>query len=302
MLTSTNWIDYELLDAGSGEKLERWGEYILRRPDPEAIWPKTLSEAEWKKADGTYNRIEGGGKWKWKNGMPEKWQIKFGDLNFWIKPTGFKHTGLFPEQAVHWSWLASQLGEREKVKGKSNDEQFHATTSDLRTPNVLNLFAYTGAATVASAKAGAKVTHVDSSKGIVTWAKENLELNGLGESSRLIVDDVFKFLAREEKRGTKYDGIIMDPPVFGRGTENETWRIEKMLYPLVLQCVRLLSPDPLFFLVNSYVAGVSPTALQNVLTKALGNKGGKIESDELGIPIKGSELALPAGVFARWSK
>lgn len=321
MQTPTNWKDYELIDTGDGMKLERWGKYLLARPDPQAIWPKQAPEM-WKKASGTYTRsTEGGGSWRFSEKLPDRWQVSYGDLKFWVRPTDFKHTGLFPEQAVNWSWLQGQLGTRKKDQG----------TSEI---NVLNLFAYTGASTVACASAGAKVTHVDASKGIVTWAKENLELNstsplppprkggednsarfdspspserGAGGEARVrwIVDDVFKFVEREAKRGVKYDGIIMDPPSYGRGTKGETWKIEKMLWPLVQECTKVLSDKPLFFLVNSYTAGLPATVIGNVLESALGGiaskLSGKIESFELG--LKGSETGriLPAGVCARWS-
>lgn len=285
MITPNNWIDYELLDAGGGEKLERWGSHVLRRPDPEAIWTKTLPESEWTKADATYVRKGTGGGWK--GDLPEQWEIGWEDLRFIIKPTGFKHTGLFPEQAVHWAWLRQQLDTR------------HSTLDTREHANVLNLFGYTGGSTVACAKAGASVTHVDSSKGIVTWAKENCELNGVADKVRFIVDDVVKFVAREEKRGVRYDGIIMDPPVYGRGTEGSTWKLDEMLAPLVQQCARLLSDKPLFFLINSYVAGVSPTALKNILTTSL-ERPSNMEADEIGLTST-SGLVLPAGVFARWS-
>lgn len=284
MQTTNNWKEYELLDSGNGEKLEKWGNFTLSRPDPLAIWPKTLSDAEWKKADGNYIRSEeGGGKWKYKNPLPDKWEIKYGNLIFSIKPTSFKHTGLFPEQAVNWDWIT------EKIK------------KEKREINILNLFAYTGGATIAAASAGAKVCHVDSSKGIISWAKENASLNGLENKIRWITDDAVKFVERELKRGVKYDAIIMDPPSFGRGAKGEVWKIEEDLWPLIEKCKKILSDNPLFFLINSYSTGMSPTTVKNILLSALKDKNGSIESDEIGLNEKGSDRILPQGVFGRWS-
>lgn len=284
MLTAKNWKDYELLDSGDGEKLERWGNVVLSRPDPQAFWPKNLSDKEWRNADGIYTRSEGGGgEWKFKEGTPHKWEIKYGDLKFSIKPTPFKHTGLFPEQSVNWDWI------KDKIEGTGRDV------------TVLNLFAYTGGATVAAANAGAKVTHVDSSNGIVTWAKDNIELNNKSGEIRWIVDDALKFVDREIKRGVKYDGIIMDPPSYGRGAKGEVWKLEEKLWTLVEKTSRLLSDKPLFFIINSYTTGMSPTVIGNILKTAFRNKGGKIETDELGLKETGSDRVLPQGVFGRWS-
>jgi len=305
MQIPTNWKDYELIDTGDGMKLERWDKFLLARPDPQAIWPKADLKI-WEKAVGTYTRnSEGGGSWKFKEKLPERWQIGYAggrtsgegggstsatELRFWVRPTDFKHTGLFPEQAVNWSWLSQQVESRK---------------SKVESVNILNLFAYTGASTVACASAGAKVTHVDASKGIVTWAKENLELSGLGKSEvRWIVDDVFKFVEREAKRGVKYDGIIMDPPSYGRGTKGETWKIEKMLSPLVEICTKVMSDNPLFFIINSYTTGLSATVIGNALESALGAQGaklgGRVESFELGLRASVDGRILPAGVCARW--
>ncbi|MEI6296667.1 MAG: class I SAM-dependent methyltransferase [bacterium] len=289
MQTANNWKDYELLDSGDGEKLERWGSstnsFILSRPDPLAIWPKKLSKKEWSDADAHYLRSEeGGGKWSVRNQMPDRWEVKYSNLKFIIKPTQFKHTGLFPEQAVNWDWMINKIKESK------------------REINVLNLFAYTGGATVAATYAGAKVCHVDSSKGIVGWAKENAEINSFGDKVRWIVDDAVKFVEREAKRGTKYDAIIMDPPSFGRGAKGEVWKIEQDLWPLIEKCKMILTNNPLFFLVNSYSTGMSPTTVKNILISAFGNLSGKIESSEIGLQEKGSERILPQGVFGRWEK
>jgi 23S rRNA (cytosine1962-C5)-methyltransferase len=285
MLTPQNWKDYELLDSGDGMKLERWKDIVLARPDPQAIWPKALADSVWRMADGIYTRSDtGGGSWHFNKQLPERWEIKYGDLKFLIRPTDFKHTGLFPEQAVNWDWLKLKIVNC-KLKIK-----------------VLNLFAYTGAATAACAAAGASVVHVDSSKGIVEWAKENLELSGLKDAPvRFIVDDAMKFAAREKRRGHTYDGIIMDPPSFGHGAKGETWKIEKMLYPLVSSCAEILSPQPLFFLINSYTTGLSPIVLENILRSAFATQT-SIESGELGLKQTSNGFVLPAGGFARWSK
>lgn len=285
MQTPLNWKDYELLDSGDGMKLERWGSVLLARPDPQALWSKSLEAKEWNSADGIYHRSkEGGGHWKWNKELPDRWEISYKDLTFWTKPTSFKHTGLFPEQAVNWDWM------REKI------------TSAGRPISVLNLFAYTGAATVACAAAGASVVHVDAAKGMVNWGKENLDLSGLTEKPvRFIVDDVVEFVARESRRGHTYDAIIMDPPSYGRGSAGETWKIEAMLFPLVADCQKILSADPLFFIINSYTTGLSPTVSGNMLKKTFGNKG-TVESFELGLKPKAGDITLPAGSSARWSR
>jgi len=288
MITPKNWKDYELLDSGDGEKMERWGSpadgFVVSRPDPQTIWPKNLPESNWKKCDAVYTRSEeGGGKWNYKKQLQDKYEIEYGNLKFWIKLTSFKHTGIFPEQAVNWDWII------EKIKGANREIK------------VLNLFAYTGGATVAVASAGADVCHVDSSKGIVTWAKENIELNGLGDKKvRFIVDDVLKFIDREKKRGVKYDAVIMDPPSFGRGAKGEVWKIEKDLWPLMEKVSGILSDNPLFVLINSYTTGMSPTVIGNILKSAMKKYGGKIETDELGLVEKNSDRILPQGVFGRW--
>lgn len=292
MLIANNWKEYEILDCGDGAKLEKWGKgpdsYILSRPDPQILWPKERPEL-WDKADGEYTRSNtGGGSWKMNKDLPDRWQISYNDLKFWVRPTDFKHMGLFPEQSVNWDWMAEKI-KNEKLKIKNRDEI-----------NVLNLFAYTGGATVAAAKAGAKVCHVDASKGMVDWAKDNLELNGLSGHVRLIVDDVQKFVLREQKRGIKYDAIIMDPPSYGRGKTGETWKIEKMLWPLVTSCRELLSEKPLFFLLNSYTTGLGSIVIKNILGSAMETQRGTIMSEEIALPITNSGKLLPAGVSGRW--
>lgn len=284
MILAHNWKDYEIIDTGNGEKLERWVKYILRRPDPQVIWSSEKPEA-WHRADANYCRSSsGGGSWEFKTKLPEKWVISYKNLKFYVQPTGFKHTGLFPEQAVNWDWMI------EKIKDAG------------RSINILNLFAYTGGATAACAYAGAEVCHVDASKGMVARAKENLNLSGLGDKKvRFIVDDVFKFVEREKRRGSKYQGIIMDPPSYGRGANGEVWNIENSLYSLIVNCTKIMSDRPLFFLVNSYTTGLSAQVIRNILELTLGKEfKGRIYCDELGIPITGSNLILPCGSFARW--
>jgi 23S rRNA (cytosine1962-C5)-methyltransferase len=284
MLLANDWKDYELLDTGNGEKLERWGSYILRRPDPQIIWPACHTE-NWDKADGRYIRsARGGGQWEFSRKLPDRWKISYNDLSFYIEPTGFKHTGLFPEQAVNWSWMIN------KIKSAN------------RPINVLNLFAYTGGATVACAYAGAKVCHVDAAKGMVTWAKENLELSELKDRPvRFIVDDVVKFIEREERRGSHYDAIIMDPPSYGRGPAGEVWHIENELYNLVTQCAAIMTQQPLFFIINSYTTGFSPTVLENILKLSVAKKySGSVSHGEVGLPVTTSQLILPCGIYARW--
>ncbi len=289
MLISNNWKEYEVLDAGDGAKLERWGEdktsFILSRPDPQLIWPKERPEL-WDKADGTYIRSgTGGGKWIFKKELPNKWQISYGDLKFWISPTDFKHTGIFPEQAVNWDWIGDQIKKSE------------------RKINLLNLFGYTGGATIAALAAGASVCHVDASAGMVDWTKDNIILNGLERSSvRYIVDDAMKFVEKERRRGVKYDAIIMDPPSYGRGAKGQIWKIEKMLWPLINSCKDLLSNDPLFLLINSYTTGLGITVIKNILESAMGNSGGQITSEEITLPISESKKLLPAGITTRWLK
>ena len=250
MWSADKWRDYRLIDSADGEKIEYWGKYLLRRPDPQAVWSDKSCE-DWSKADAWYHRSKsGGGKWQFLNKkLPERWTVNYRDLTFNIKPMGFKHTGLFPEQAVNWDWFT---------------ELIRAANRPVR---VLNLFAYTGGATVAALAAGAEVVHVDASKGMVTWAKENVVSSGLSDKPvRYIVDDVVKFVRREQRRGREYDAVIMDPPSYGRGPSGEVWKIENELYPLVLECMKILSRKPLFFLINSYTTGLSAEVLINVLT------------------------------------
>lgn len=285
MFVPQDWNDYELLDAGNGEKLERWGKIILRRPDPLAMWPLLKETDAWRKPHGHYHRSSsGGGRWETKSEFPERWTIGYRELKFHIKPTGFKHTGLFPEQAVNWRWMMEKIG------------------SAGRPVRVLNLFAYTGGATLACARAGAEVCHVDASKGVVQWCKENAELSGLRERPiRYITDDVFKFVQREKNRGKTYEAIIMDPPSYGRGPGGETWKLEDDLFPFIESCLAILSDKPLFFLINSYTTGLSPTVLHNIMTLTLQRKyGGKITSGEIGLPITATGLSLPAGILGRW--
>ena len=284
MLLADEWKEYELIETGDGEKLERWGNVILRRPDPQIIWP-LKDKKMWDKADAHYHRSQsGGGQWEFKKKVPKRWTVSFNELKFYIEPTGFKHTGLFPEQAVNWKWMINSIQ-------KAN-----------RPIKVLNLFAYTGGATVATAYAGAEVCHVDAAKGMVSWAKENLELSGLADRPvRFITDDCMKFVQREIRRGKKYDGIIMDPPSYGRGPGGEIWKIEDSLYGFVEQCMGLLSDKPLFFLINSYTTGFSPTVLSNILKQTIGKRfKGTHSSGEVGIPVSNSGLVLPCGIYGRW--
>ena len=288
MFLADKWKDYELIDAKCGEKLERWGDIILRRPDPQIVWdiPKEKLCREWKTADAHYFRSNtGGGHWESRKGMPESWSINYGDLTFGIKMMGFKHTGLFPEQAANWEWF-SKL-----IRNSGRDDI-----------NVLNLFAYTGGASMAASAAGASVGHVDASKGMVAWAKENAKLSGLEERPiRYIVDDVKKFTEREIRRGRKYDAIIMDPPSYGRGPSGEVWKIEDELFGLVELCMQVLSDNPLFFLINSYTTGLSGGVLENILKMTVQKKfGGRISVDEVGLPITNNNLRLPCGYSGRW--
>jgi len=285
MLLADGWKDYELIDTGNGEKLERWGKYILRRPDPQIIWPINGNGKLWSKADAHYHRSSsGGGKWEFKKKLPERWQISYKGMSFHIEPTGFKHTGLFPEQAVNWDWIIDKI------------------RSAKRPIKVLNLFAYTGGATVAAAFAGASVCHVDAAKGMVQWAKENISLSGFSDRPvRFIVDDVIKFVQREKRRENFYDAIIMDPPSYGRGPKGEIWKIEDELYPLVELCMDVLSKEPLFFLINSYTTGFSPIVVENILKMTIGKKyKGIVSSGEVGIPVSSTGLVLPCGIFGRW--
>lgn len=285
MLIATEWKDYELIDAGDGERLERWGQFYLRRPDPHIIWPARKDKPVWEKVDGHYHRSDkGGGSWEFRTRMPERWTISYGKLSFYLRAMGFKHTGIFPEQAVNWDWITTKIASRPQPV------------------RVLNLFAYTGGASVAAAAAGAEVCHVDAAKGMVTLAKENLALSGLRERPvRFIVDDVLKFVRREQRRNRTYDGIIMDPPSFGRGPNGEVWKIETELYNLVAECAKILSDDPLFFLINSYTDGLTPSVMGNILQLLVKSQyGGTVTFDEIGLPVTASGLVVPCGSCARW--
>jgi 23S rRNA (cytosine1962-C5)-methyltransferase len=284
-LTADRWRDYALLDCGDGMKQERWGDVVLVRPDPQIIWPRRSGEP-WTDYDAMYHRSSGGGgHWEFRAKLPEEWTIGYGDLNFRIRPTNFKHTGLFPEQAVNWDW-------------------FSALIRDCGRPvQVLNLFGYTGAATVAAAKAGAAVCHVDAAKGMVDWCRRNADLSGLSEAPiRYIVDDCLKFVRREVRRGRHYDAIIMDPPSYGRGKSGEMWKLESDLWPFLQECRQLLSPNPLFFLINAYTAYLSPTVLTNLLRETLHDLDlpGRIYAGEVGLPVQSDGKILPCGLFARW--
>ena len=285
MWCSDNWQDYELLDASDGERLERWGKYILIRPDPQIIWKGVAKHPAWKQADGIYRRSSnGGGSWI-KQKTPESWDISYGELDFRLKPMGFKHTGLFPEQATNWDWFSTLI--------KKAD----------RPIKVLNLFAYTGGATIAAAKVGAQVVHVDASKGIVAMAKENAALSGLENAPiRYIVDDCKKFIEREIRRGNKYDGIIMDPPSYGRGPGGEVWKLEDSIDEFVGLASQVLSDEPLFFLINSYTTGLSPLTMSYILDlKVKSRYGGKIESGEIGLRVTQTGAVLPCGASTRWT-
>lgn len=285
MFTSQNWKDYSLLDASDGERLERWGDYILIRPDPSVIWKGMKAHPAWKKAEAVYSRSSsGGGSWDVYN-IPAEWEISYGDLRFIVRPTGFKHTGIFPEQAANWDWFSRII------------------TAAARPVRVLNLFAYTGAATVAAAKAGASVCHVDAAKGMVAQAKRNAALSGLSDSPiRWIVDDCSKFIERELKRGSRYDGIIMDPPSYGRGPGGEVWKLEDCAGDFIGQAAKLLTDDPLFFLVSSYTTGLSPSVIGYMLRTALIPRlGGKVDAEELGLKVEQTGEYIPCGSAARWS-
>ena len=283
MYIADGWKDYEVIDTGDGEKLERWGDVVLRRPDPQAIWPAE-DKASWKQADAWYHRSSsGGGEWEFFRRLPEKWEIDYGRLRFWVRPTGFKHTGLFPEQAVNWDWMSGL------IRGAG------------RPIRVLNLFGYTGGATVACASAGAHVTHVDAAKGMVQWAGENRQLSGVDEkSTRWIIDDALKFVRREQRRGSFYDGILMDPPSYGRGPGGEIWKLENELYGLVDACAQVLSGHPLFMLINSYTTGLQPAVLHNMLEKTVSRAhGGLVSADEVVLPVTRGGV-LPCGASGRW--
>ena len=284
MWIANDWKDYEVLDTSGGEKLERWGKYLLVRPDPQVIWNTPHEHPGWKKKNGHYHRSsKGGGEWEFIN-LPDEWSISYKDLTFHLKPFSFKHTGLFPEQAVNWDWFSNLIA--------------HAG----RPVKVLNLFAYTGGATVSAAKAGAQVTHVDASKGMVSWAKENAAASGLADAPiRWLVDDCTKFVEREIRRGNHYDGIIMDPPSYGRGPKGEIWKIEENIFPFVELTAKLLSDKPLFFLINSYTTGLQPAVLSYMLNLTVKKQfGGTVAAEEIGLPVSGTGLVLPCGASGRW--
>lgn len=291
MWLADNWKDYEVIDCSCGEKLERWGDYTLVRPDPQVIWNTPKKEKGWQKMNGHYHRsAKGGGEWEFFD-LPQEWSIEYGlpsgkNLLFHLKPFSFKHTGVFPEQAANWDWFSERI--RHAVAGG-------------RSVNVLNLFAYTGGATMAAAAAGASVTHVDASKGMVNWAKENAASSGLADAPvRWLVDDCVKFVEREIRRGRHYDAIIMDPPSYGRGPKGEIWKIEDSVYPLILLCAQLLAKRPLFFLVNSYTTGLQPAVLTYMLSTALKQYPGVVRSEEIGLPVSASRLVLPCGASGRF--
>lgn len=284
MWIAENWKDYEVIDTSCGEKLERWGKYLLVRPDPQVIWNTPKTEKGWTKRNGHYHRSsKGGGEWEFFD-LPEEWRIHYQDLTFHLKPFSFKHTGLFPEQAVNWDWFSNII------------------RNAGRPVKVLNLFAYTGGATLAAARAGAAVTHVDASKGMVAWAKENAASSGLADAPvRWLVDDCVKFVEREIRRGNTYDGIIMDPPSYGRGPKGEIWKIDENIYPFIELAAKLLTRDSLFLLVNSYTTGLQPAVLTYLLHTAVVKKlGGQVVSSEIGLPVTASGLVLPCGASGRW--
>lgn len=286
MWIANQWKDYEVIDTSTGEKLERWGDYILVRPDPQVIWNTPKNNAGWRKKNGHYHRsVKGGGEWEFWN-LPEEWSIHYKELTFHLKPFSFKHTGLFPEQAVNWNWFS------ELIRNAG------------RPIKVLNLFAYTGGATLSAAKAGANVTHVDASKGMVAWAKENAAASGLKDAPiRWLVDDCVKFVEREIRRGNQYDAIIMDPPSYGRGPKGEIWKIEESIYPFIELTTQILTDKPLFYLVNSYTTGLQPAVLTYMIQTALVPRfGGVVESSEIGLPVSSNGLVLPCGASGRWTQ
>ncbi len=291
MWIADQWKDYEVMDCSAGEKLERWGNYTLVRPDPQVIWNTPKKNVGWRKKNAHYHRSKkGGGEWEFID-LPKQWQIHYRDLTFNLQPFSFKHTGLFPEQATNWDWFSELILNRKKQNQNKEIK-------------VLNLFAYTGGATIAAAKAGASVTHVDASKGMVTWAKENAVSSGLKDAPiRWIVDDCVKFVEREIRRGKKYDGIIMDPPSYGRGPKGEIWKIEEKIHSFIELCTNVMSDDPLFYLVNSYTTGLQPAVIAYMMnTEIVSRHGGKVLSDEIGLPVTDSKLVLPCGASGRWQK
>lgn len=286
MWIADHWQDYEVLDTSAGEKLERWGKYLLVRPDPQVLWRTGRKNPGWEQRNGHYHRSDkGGGEWEF-SGLPEEWTVGYRDLSFRLKPFSFKHTGIFPEQAVNWDWC------RQKI------------TAAGRPLKILNLFAYTGGATLSAAKAGAAVTHVDAAKGMVNWARENAGLSGLAAAPiRWLVDDCVKFVEREIRRGNTYDGIIMDPPSYGRGPKGEIWKIEEHIFSFLELSARLLAKDAVFFLINSYTTGLQPAVLAYMLnTILIPSLGGRVEADEIGLPVTDSGLLLPCGASGRWER
>lgn len=295
MWIADEWEDYEVIDTSDGEKLERWGDFLLIRPDPQVIWKTDRRHPGWKKPNAHYHRSsKGGGEWEFFD-LPEKWKIHFKKLTFQLQPFSFKHTGLFPEQAVNWSWMSQLISGKNRLSSYNNDYPEGI--------KVLNLFAYTGGATAACASAGARVTHVDASKGMVTWAKENAACSGLSDAPvRWLVDDCVKFVEREIRRGNHYDGILMDPPSYGRGPKGEIWKIEENIFPFIQLCMELLSDKPLFFLINSYTTGLQPAVLSYMLGSTVSKKfGGIVESQEIGLPVSSNGLVLPCGASGRWT-
>ncbi|MBP1572484.1 MAG: class I SAM-dependent methyltransferase [Oscillospiraceae bacterium] len=285
MRIANDWKDYIIHDTSDGVKLESWGGKVLQRPDPQIIWKTEHKTDLWEKADAVYHRsVKGGGEWEYKKKLPESWTISYKDLKFIIRPTGFKHTGLFPEQAVNWDFM------QDKIRNAG------------RPVKVLNLFAYTGGATLACAQAGASVSHVDASKGMVQWARENAQVSGLSDKPiRWLVDDCEKFVAREIRRGNFYDGIVMDPPSYGRGPGGEVWKLEDCVYDLVKLCANVLSDKPLFFLLNSYTTGLSPSVMAYILSEVLQKKfGGQVTAEEIGLPVNCASMPLPCGSTAIW--
>lgn len=291
MWLADQWKDYEVIDCSKGEKLERWGDYLLVRPDPQVIWDTPKKEKGWRKMNGHYHRSsKGGGEWEFFQ-LPKEWTIQYSlpinkKLTFHLKPFSFKHTGLFPEQAANWNWFSQLIAD---------------AVSKGRQVKVLNLFAYTGGATLAAAAAGASVTHVDASKGMVTWAKENAISSGLKDAPiRWLVDDCVKFVEREIRRGNHYDAIIMDPPSYGRGPKGEIWKIEESVYPLIQLCIQILTDNPLFFLINSYTTGLQPAVLSYMISTVLGTANGTVTASEIGLPVSSNGLVLPCGASGRY--
>lgn len=291
MWLADQWNDYEVIDCSKGEKLERWGDYLLVRPDPQVIWDTPKKEKGWRKMNGHYHRSsKGGGEWEFFQ-LPKEWTIQYSlsinkKLTFHLKPFSFKHTGLFPEQAANWNWFSQLIAD---------------AVSKGRQVKVLNLFAYTGGATLAAAAAGASVTHVDASKGMVTWAKENAISSGLKDAPiRWLVDDCVKFVEREIRRGNHYDAIIMDPPSYGRGPKGEIWKIEESVYPLIQLCSQILTDNPLFFLINSYTTGLQPAVLSYMISTVLGTANGTVTASEIGLPVSSNGLVLPCGASGRY--